>query len=174
MAYTITSESYGRRLPKITATADSTDDLATLGTNWAEGSTCVISDTTYKLDKVQGWVDPSSGGGGGDQFIVHYNMDSEDTPVTESYADILAAIAAGKTIVVHVVNSAGVRVLCTSWQYWPESPGTVARIFAHDLMPSGNDETASIGFFGVNIEFPADSETLTAEDYNLYFSAEWD
>lgn len=64
MAYEILTESYGRRLPKITATADSTDDLASLGTNYAEGSTCVIGDTTYKLDKVQGWVDPSSGGGG--------------------------------------------------------------------------------------------------------------
>ena len=65
MSYEILTKSYGRRLPKITATATSTDDLATLGTDYAEGSTCVISDTTYKLDKVQGWVDPSSGGGGG-------------------------------------------------------------------------------------------------------------
>lgn len=65
MAYTIISESYGPRKPFITATADSTDDLATLGTDFAEGSTCVISTTTYKLDKVKGWIDPSQGGGGG-------------------------------------------------------------------------------------------------------------
>lgn len=64
MAYEILSESYGRRLPKIAAEADSTDDLATLGTNYAEGSTCVIGDKTYSLDKVQGWVEPGSGGGG--------------------------------------------------------------------------------------------------------------
>lgn len=63
MAYEILSESYGRRLPKIAAEADSADDLATLGTNWAEGSTCVIGDKTYSLDKVQGWVEPGSGGG---------------------------------------------------------------------------------------------------------------
>lgn len=65
MAYEILTESYGRRLPKITAEADSTDDLATLGTNYAEGSTCVIGDKTYSLDKVQGWVEHGSGGGGG-------------------------------------------------------------------------------------------------------------
>lgn len=62
MAYTITSESYGPRLPKITATADSTADLATLGTNWAEGSTCVISTTTYVFDEVNGWAVAGSQG----------------------------------------------------------------------------------------------------------------
>lgn len=56
MAYTITSESYGRRLPKITAEADSTDDLIDLGTNYAEGSVVDIGGTKYALDKVQGWV----------------------------------------------------------------------------------------------------------------------
>lgn len=78
MAYQITSESYGRRLPKITATADSTDDLSTLGTDWAEGSTCVIGSTTYSLDKVQGWVEPGSGGGGGGIFVVKFSADEED------------------------------------------------------------------------------------------------
>lgn len=78
MAYEITSESYGRRLPKITATADSTDDLASLGTNWAEGSTCAISGTTYKLDKVKGWVDPDSGGGGGSSLPTVTSDDNGD------------------------------------------------------------------------------------------------
>mgnify|MGYP003310517772 CR=1 FL=1 len=65
MAYTILSAAYGRRLPKITAEADSADDLTTLGTDYAEGSTCDVDGTTYTLDKVKGWVDSSGGGGGG-------------------------------------------------------------------------------------------------------------
>lgn len=65
MAYTILSESYGRRLPKITAEADSTDDLTALGTDYAEGSTCTVGGEDYVLDKVGGWVIPGSGGGGG-------------------------------------------------------------------------------------------------------------
>ena len=82
MAYTITSESYGPRKPFITATATSTDDLADLGTDFAEGSTCVISSTTYKLDKVKGWIVPSQGGGG--VLIVNAVADFPDpqsTPV---------------------------------------------------------------------------------------------
>ena len=65
MAYTILSESYGRRLPKITAEADSTEDLTALGTDYAEGSTCNVGGTEYTLDKVSGWIVPGSGGGGG-------------------------------------------------------------------------------------------------------------
>ena len=63
MSYEIKSESYGRRLPKITAEADSTDDLVSLGVDYAEGSTCLIGDTTYKLDKVSGWVIPGESDG---------------------------------------------------------------------------------------------------------------
>lgn len=101
MAYEITSESYGRRLPKITATATSTDDLATLGTNWAEGSTCTISDTTYKLDKVKGWVDPNSGGGGGaSAFTVTFTPNESWTEFTsdKTLAEVLAAYEAGSII----------------------------------------------------------------------------
>lgn len=120
MAYQITSESYGRRLPKITATADSTDDLATLGTDWSEGSVCTIGDTTYKLDKVKGWVDPSSGGGSGSGILIVRG--SETSPkggsgskkgedpkaptvplycIFSSYAEIHAALEAGIPVFVY-------------------------------------------------------------------------
>ena len=62
MAWEIISESYGRRLPFVRITADSTDDFADIGTLYAEGSTVTIGKTTYKLDKVQGWIDNSGGG----------------------------------------------------------------------------------------------------------------
>lgn len=102
MAYQITSESYGRRLPKITATADSTDDLSTLGTDWAEGSTCVISDTTYKLDKVKGWVDPNSGGGGGGGGGLVINSVTSGSRVTldKTWEEINAVFSAAKPCVV--------------------------------------------------------------------------
>lgn len=104
MSYEILTKSYGRRLPKITATATSTDDLAALGTDYAEGSTCAISDTTYKLDKVQGWVDPSSQPSGGDDvFIVNFTYDLSDesnpTATTDkSGEEVDAAEKAGKLI----------------------------------------------------------------------------
>lgn len=120
MAYQITSESYGRRLPKITATADSTDDLATLGTDWAEGSICTIGNTTYKMDKVKGWVDPSSGGSGGSGILSVRGSDThpkggsgskkgEDPKaptvplycIFSSYAEIHAALEAGIPVFVY-------------------------------------------------------------------------
>ena len=108
MAYTITSESYGARLPKITATADSTDDLATLGTNFAEGSTCVISDTTYKLDKVKGWVDPSSGGGGG-ASVTTVNVTEEGTLWTcdKTWQEIYDAFQTGRVLLNLPVSNEG-------------------------------------------------------------------
>ena len=107
MAYEILTESYGRRLPKITAEADSTDDLATLGTNYAEGSTCVIGDKTYSLDKVQGWVEPGSGGGGGGggeggvytiQAEISYDDTTQEYTVSTeaTFADIKSAVESGK------------------------------------------------------------------------------
>lgn len=102
MAYQITSESYGRRLPKITATADSTDDLSTLGTDWAEGSTCVIGSTTYSLDKVQGWVEPGSGGGGGGAFIVNFTPDPDDPEAViqdKTFSEIKDAIIGGSNVI---------------------------------------------------------------------------
>lgn len=71
MGFQILSESYGRRLPKITAEADSTDDLATLGIDFAEGSTCTVGEEEYVLDKVGGWVIRGSGGGGGGNSNVY-------------------------------------------------------------------------------------------------------
>lgn len=99
MSYEITSESYGRKLPKITATATSTDDLAALGTDWAEGSTCVISETTYKLDKVKGWVDPNSGGGGGGGSLV-VNWDADSDTLDKSWQEIHDAMEAGQNVTV--------------------------------------------------------------------------
>lgn len=107
MAYEITSESYGRRLPKITATADSTDDLATLGTDWAEGSTCTISDTTYKLDKVAGWVDPSSGGGGGGATVVELTRESDSDVITANVKAGALWEAAATGLVIFVEKTEG-------------------------------------------------------------------
>ena len=99
MAYTILTESYKRRLPLITATADSADDLATLGTDYAEGSTCVIGETTYKLDKVQGWTDGSGGGGGGGgggSFIVNItSQQGTSCTVDKTAHEIVAAAQSG-------------------------------------------------------------------------------
>lgn len=64
MAYTIKSESYGPRKPKLVIEADSIDDVAEL-TEVAEGSTCKVGGDTYEYDSVNGWVIPGSGGGGG-------------------------------------------------------------------------------------------------------------
>lgn len=100
MAYTITSESYGRRLPKITATADSTDDLATLGTDFAEGSTVVIGDKTYSLDKVQGWIEPGSGGGGGggSAFVVTVTEEGTVWTCDKTWEEIRDAFLAGSSV----------------------------------------------------------------------------
>ena len=98
MAYTILTESYGRRLPKITATAESTDDLATLGTDFAEGSTVVIGDKTYSLDKVQGWVEPGSGGGGGSVFAVTVTEEGTTWTCDKTWKEIHDAFLAGDSV----------------------------------------------------------------------------
>ena len=71
MAYTILTETYGRRLPKITAEATSISDLEALGTNYAEGSICTIGSLVYKLDKVKGWVF-----GNGEEASADYNFNA--------------------------------------------------------------------------------------------------
>ena len=114
MAYTITSESYGRRLPKITAIADSTDDLATLGTDFAEGSTVVIGDKTYSLDKVQGWIEPGSGGGGGSSgpiYVIETIFDEELSatktvkPAAQLYEEFMNASDAGIPVVMGAIGT---------------------------------------------------------------------
>lgn len=108
MAYTILTESYKRRLPLITATADSADDLATLGTDYAEGSTCVIGETTYKLDKVQGWTDGSGGGGGGGGTLwvnLLYNSETYEYSADKTDAEIYAAIEDGKSVMLRYSES---------------------------------------------------------------------
>lgn len=70
------SESYGPRKPLVTIEADSLDDISGL-TNFAEGSTANVGGTEYTLDKVQGWIVPGSGGGGGiyDEYDLIVRMD---------------------------------------------------------------------------------------------------
>jgi hypothetical protein len=107
MAYNILSEAYGRILPKITAEADSTDDLASLGTDYAEGSTCRIGAKTYTLDEVQGWTDGSGGGGGAgvDELVVAFTVepaeegDSEyDVTCDKTFDEVYSAIEDGKLV----------------------------------------------------------------------------
>lgn len=106
MAYTITSESYGRRLPKITATADSTDDLATLGIDWAEGSSCVIGGKTYTLDKVQGWIEAGSGGGG-NPLIVNVTVEGEKATFDKTWKEIHDAFIAGTAVITYERKTIG-------------------------------------------------------------------
>ena len=109
MAYTILTESYERKFPKITATADSTDDLAELGTNFAEGSTCVISDKTYKLDEVSGWVDSAGGGGGGGGSVLVVNVEEDGTLWTcdKTWKEIHDAFLTGSVVLNLPANTEG-------------------------------------------------------------------
>lgn len=110
MAYTILSESYGRRLPKITAEANSTDDLTALGTDYAEGSTCNVGGTEYTLDKVSGWIIPGSGGGGGGGTLIvgaTYSSDTEMMTLDKTFGEISAALVAGQMCFVHIPETAG-------------------------------------------------------------------
>ena len=120
MAYTITSESYGPRKPFITATATSTDDLAALGTDFAEGSTCIISTTTYKLDKVKGWIDPSQGGGGGGGGVLVVTLSSDDDEnltANKTAGEIYAAMSEGLVVFEYTIGSETTVEQCSSAQY---------------------------------------------------------
>lgn len=68
MAVQILSQSYGPRKPLISCTADSLSDLA--GLVCAEGSTATVGGTEYVLDRVNGWIEPGSGGGGSGVLVV--------------------------------------------------------------------------------------------------------
>jgi hypothetical protein len=149
MSYEITSESYGRRLPKITATATSTDDLATLGTDWAEGSTCTISDTTYKLDKVKGWVDPGSApSGGGGALVINLTWDGEASKYTsdKTFAEISAAFQEGKFVYARSTNG---------FVYMPTHINSTEIYFLHEA--AGSD-----GLGGYLLT--SDEMMITAED----------
>lgn len=164
MAYEILSESYGARLPKITATADSTDDLVTMGTNYAEGSTCVIGDKTYALDKVQGWVEPGSGGGGGGggQFVIHavLNFDSAKNvwvpTVTESFAEIVAAIESGSDPVIHYAKS-----------FDGEVPVSYSVCTLSSYQPADDPQNTSIDFMDVSVDSGSD-QSVTIYNYTFY------
>lgn len=148
MAYEILSESYGRRLPKIAAEADSADDLATLGTNWAEGSTCVIGDKTYSLDKVQGWVEPGSGGGGG-VLVATYTYDESTSTWScdKTLSQILDAIASGVNVMAKLGDT----------------------LFAAKHYSVGPDDApySSVTFY--NSEFTYDSTTSVSVGFNQIY-----
>lgn len=74
MAVQILSQSYGPRKPLIECTADSLTELA--GLVCAEGSTATVGGTEYVLDRVNGWVEPGSGGGS-DVLVVNADIDQE-------------------------------------------------------------------------------------------------
>lgn len=99
MAYTIISESYGPRKPKIICTADSLDDLA--GLDCAEGSEATVGGTRYVLDRVNGWVEP---GGGGGVFLVNLTPTSEDLSGTmdKTVGEITEAYYAGRRVIFHI------------------------------------------------------------------------
>lgn len=97
MAYTIISESYGPRKPRIICTADSLDDLANL--DCAEGSEATVGGTKYVLDRVNGWVEPG-GGGGSAPFIVTLTPTAQDFSGTmdKTVGEITEAYEAGMEI----------------------------------------------------------------------------
>lgn len=170
MAYEILTESYGRRLPKITAEADSTDDLATLGTNYAEGSTCVIGDKTYSLDKVQGWVEHGSGGSGGgggtSAFVVHVVLNPDDNPdesgngwvptVDEPIADIIEALDADIPVVAHCGKS-----------FDGETPSGYFVISLSNYYPA--ETVADVGIDFVYINMVVNDASTTLSRYWLYW-----
>lgn len=157
MAYEILSESYGRRLPKIAAEADSADDLATLGTNWAEGSTCVIGDKTYSLDKVQGWVEPGSGGGGGGSpYVVEIVYDELLGPKT-------VKTAAEVYEMYNAASQAGVPFLCGNME------GKVVDAFCEE---AGDEADGDLRYVlsVFTMYFPSDS-SATEMYYSYYQTA---
>lgn len=152
MAYEILSESYGARLPKITATADSTDDLATMGTNYAEGSTCVIGDKTYTLDKVQGWVEPGSGGGGSGGGLVEeftwQRISALDIKAVsaDSAEDIFDAFKSGRNVAFHIPHLDGHLaegyLSITGIAFATDSTGSTSDIISSMYGDSGSGITA--------------------------------
>lgn len=149
MAYTILTETYGRRLPKITATADSTDDLTALGVEFAEGSTVNVGGTVYSLDKVNGWVVPGSSGGG-DVFSVTstYDEDLQTKVLDKTYAEIDAAYKAGKIVIVL-------------------PGGTYLGAFRYDFVSGALSDSEE------NIVYVTDIYTTTTDEYHAASSSDY-
>ena len=86
MAVQILSQSYGPRKPLIECTADSLSELA--GLVCAEGSTATVGGTEYVLDRVNGWVEPGSGGGGGSGVLVVNATGDETLTLDKTWQEI--------------------------------------------------------------------------------------
>ena len=104
MAVQILSQSYGPRKPLIECTADSLDDL--VGLVCAEGSKATVGGTEYVLDRVNGWIEPGSGGGGGSDVLVVTLTRVEDAQEGEpefqsshTAEQIFEAYSSGKIVV---------------------------------------------------------------------------
>lgn len=102
MALTIISESYGARKPLVVCEADSMEDLA--GLVCAEGSEATVGETTYVLDRVNGWIEPGSGPSGGGALLVNgtYDEQSDTTVLDKTAAEIWAAAQSGIVLVKEV------------------------------------------------------------------------
>lgn len=99
MAVQILSQSYGPRKPLIECTADSLTELA--GLVCAEGSTATVGDTEYVLDRVNGWVEPGSSGGGSGVLVVN----KDKTPpfaLDKTWQEIFDAASTGVVFLVSV------------------------------------------------------------------------
>ena len=179
MAYTIISESYGRRLPKISATADSADDLVSLGTDYAEGSTCVISDKTYKLDKVQGWTDGSGGGGGGGggSFLVHiteWNESETGFTVDKTAQEIRAAVQSGLSPVLVDQTESEIHHIPFASSFYEEEGAYIGAVFSRIHFNPGGSTFMSLQTYTVMSEgggptvgtFERTDGSLAPNDYN--------
>lgn len=164
MAYTILTESYGRRLPKITATADSTDDLTALGVEFAEGSTVDVGGTVYSLDKVSGWIIPDGEGGTSvydeNDLIIRLDYYWDDInekctllSITPSLADIGERITSDTPIGLK-------RLIATEWNS-AEKEFIRNRVICDtvriDMAASGGNMTYSISGSYSETIFPEDS-----------------
>lgn len=94
----IISQSYGPRKPLVVCEASSLDMLADL--DCAEGSKATVGGTEYVLDRVNGWIEPGSGGGGGsDVLVVNVTYEGQTGTCDKTWAEINDAIHAGKLVV---------------------------------------------------------------------------
>lgn len=139
MAVQILSQSYGPRKPLIECTADSLSDLA--GLVCAEGSTATVGGTEYVLDRVNGWVEPGSGGGGGSGVLVvnvRYNEGDTVQTLDKTVAEILAAVQSGSIVVAvdKTQPSAGVYNEYFTGCDFEEAGFTLFFVYAYSTSPS--------------------------------------
>ena len=130
MAVQILSQSYGPRKPLIECTADSLDDL--VGLVCAEGSTATVGGTEYVLDRVNGWVEPGSGGGGsgGGSGVLVVGHTTADDVITldKTWQEISDAVDAGMVVTCYGVLGCmcfvtGLNEYSVALVYFSVSPG---------------------------------------------------